>query len=121
MYDISPGTQVGTLVNTVVNNGGKATVKNSNGTVKGSGSLVTGDVIVIEGATTATYTISVKGDINGDGEVKLQDFVLVQSHILGKSALAGVRFYAADINNDNAINLKDFVLIQSHILGKSSL
>lgn len=121
MYDISPGTQIGTLVNTVVNNGGKATVKNSNGTVKSSGSLVTGDVIVIEGATTATYTISVKGDINGDGEVKLQDFVLVQSHILGKSALTGVRFYAADINNDNAINLKDFVLIQSHILGKSSL
>lgn len=121
MYDISPGTQIGTLVNTVVNNGGKATVKNSNGTVKSSGSLVTGDVIIIEGATTATYTISVKGDINGDGEVKLQDFVLVQSHILGKSALTGVRFYAADINNDNAINLKDFVLIQSHILGKSSL
>lgn len=121
MYGISPGTQVGTLVNTVVNNGGQASVKSSNGSVKTSGNLVTGDIITITGATTASYTISVKGDINGDGVVKINDLILVQSHILGKTNLTGEKFYAADISGDGSIKINDLVMIQSHILGKSNL
>ena len=121
MYDISPGTQVGTIVNTVTTNGGKATVKNSSGAVKGSGSLVTGDTITIEGATTATYTISIKGDLSGDGEVKINDLILIQSHILGKATVSGAKYYAADISGDGAIKINDLILVQSHILGKVNL
>jgi hypothetical protein len=53
--------------------------------------------------------------------VDLKDFVLIQSHILQKSALTDVKFYAGDVNFDGNIVLADFVLVQSHILKKQSL
>ena len=51
----------------------------------------------------------------------MKDFVLVQSHILEKSMLTDVKFYAGDVNYDGKIVLADFVLVQSHILKKQSL
>ncbi len=122
IYGVSPDTVVSTLVNTVTKNKGEAVVNNSSGKVKNSGSFVTGDKITIKGTSDSkTYTIAVRGDVNGDGVVDLKDFVLVQSHILEKSILTDVKFYAGDVNYDGKIVLADFVLIQSHILKKQSL
>lgn len=122
VYGVSPDTAIATLVNTVTKNKGEAVVTNANGKVKNSGSFATGDKITIKGTNDSkTYTISVKGDINGDGEVNLKDFVLVQSHILNKSKLSNEKFLSGDITYDGKIVLADFVLIQSHILKKQSL
>lgn len=122
MYQISPGTVVNTLINTVTINQGDAVIKNVNGVVKTTGSLVTGDTITIKGTKeTKTFTLAIRGDINGDGEINLADFVLIQSHILDKAKLSGYKFYAGDVNYNNEIKLDDFVLIQSHILKKSYL
>lgn len=122
MYQISPGTVVSTLVNTVNVNQGNATIKDVNGKIKTTGNLVTGDTITISGTKeTKTYAVAIRGDINGDGEVNLADFVLIQSHILGKAKLTGYKFYAGDVNYNNEIKLDDFVLIQSHILKKAYL
>lgn len=122
IYGVSPDTVVSTLVNTVTKNKGEAVVSNFSGKVKSSGSFVTGDKITIKGTSDSrTYTIAVRGDVNGDGVVDLKDFVLVQSHILEKSLLTDVKFYAGDVNYDGKIVLADFVLIQSHILKKQTL
>ncbi len=122
MYGISPDTVVSTLVNTVTKNKGEAIVTDATGKTKNSGAFVTGDKITIKGTNDkVVYEIAVRGDINGDGIVNLKDFVLVQSHILDKSKLDNIKFYAGDINYDGKIVLADFVLIQSHILKKNSL
>ena len=122
IYGISPDTVVSTLVNTVTKNKGEAKVTDANGQVKATGSYVTGDKITIIGTNEeVTYTIAVRGDINGDGVVNLKDFVLIQSHILEKKIMTDINFYAGDVNYDGKIVLSDFVLVQSHILGKKYL
>ncbi len=122
MYGISPDTAVTTIINTVTKNKGTAVVTDKNGKNKVSGSFFTGDRITIKGTEEEiTYTIAVRGDINGDGLVNLKDFVLVQSHILKKSIIGDYVFYAGDVNFDGKIVLADFVLIQSHILKKQYL
>ena len=122
MYGISPDTAITTIVNTVTKNKGEAKVTDSAGKVKSSGSFVTGDKITIVGTSEEkTFSIAVRGDVNGDGAVDLKDFVLIQSHILEKSKLTGVKNYAGDVNYDGKIILADFVLVQSHILKKQSL
>ena len=122
MFGISPGMTVQEITNSVSSANGSAALTDSNGTKKTSGKLATGDIITISGSVEKlSFTIVVRGDINGDGDLNLKDFVLIQSHILKKSTLTGIKFYAADTNYDNVINLKDFVLVQSHILKKASL
>lgn len=122
MYGISPGTDVSTLVRTVINNKGAATVVDSNNKSKATGNLATGDKITISGTTDKKqYTIAVRGDVNGDGEVKLSDMIMVQSHILKKLTLKGVQFYAGDVNYDSSVKLSDMIMIQSQILGKLKL
>lgn len=122
MYGISPGTTMEGLINTVKKNKGSATITDSLGQTKKDNVLVTGDKITIEGTTEKkTYTISVRGDINGDGAVKINDLILLQSHILEKVKLTNEKMYAADINYDSNLKINDLILIQSYILGKASL
>lgn len=122
MYGISPGTLVSELTATVQKNGGVAEVTKENGNAVNTGVLMTGYKIKIKGTNEEmTYTISVRGDVNGDGVVKINDLILVQSHILGTRTVTGDKFYAADVNYDGNVKINDLILIQSHILGKGNL
>ena len=122
MYGISPGTNASTLINSVVNNKGKAKVYNASGAEKASGNLATGDKIIINGTSEAmTYTIAVRGDTTGDGAIKINDLILVQSHILGTKVLSGVKLFAGDPSYDGVVKINDLILIQSKILGKGYL
>lgn len=122
MFGISPGTNASTMVNTVVTNKGTAKVYDAAGNLKANGALATGDKIVINGSSDAsTYYIAVRGDTSGDGVVKINDLILVQSHILGTRSLTDVRLYAGDVNYDGAVKINDLILVQSHILGKGNL
>ena len=122
MYGISPGTNASTIINTVVNNKGKAKIYNASGVEKSSGNLATGDKIVINGTSEAsTYTIAVRGDTTGDGVIKINDLILVQSHILGTNVLTGAKLFAGDTTYDGPVKINDLILIQSHILEKGNL
>ncbi len=122
MYGISPDTTVTALVNTVTKNKGEAKVTDSAGKVKASGSFVTGDKITIVGTSEEkTFDIAVRGDISGDGIIKINDLILVQSHILEKNTLKDIKMYAADVNYDGVIKINDLILVQSHILEKNKL
>lgn len=122
MYGISPGLQVNTLINTVVTSKGTAKVYDVNGNEKVNGLLATGDKIIINGTSDeATYYIAVRGDVTGDGVIKINDLILIQSHILEKRMTEGVYFYAADVNYDGSVKINDLILVQSHILEKGNL
>lgn len=121
MYGISPNTVASTLINTVTKNGGSAFVTDKNGKSK-TGSLATGDKIAIKGTSeTRTYTIAVRGDLSGDGVVKINDLILIQSHILNTRTLSGETLLAGDVNYDGSVKINDLILVQSAILGKVSL
>lgn len=122
MYGISINTQVSEISNTIIKNGGEVKITDDSDNVVKSGIMKTGYKIIINGSEDSkTFVIAVRGDVNGDGNIDLKDFVLIQSHILKKNILSEEKFYAGDVNYDGSIVLADFVLVQSHILNKSKL
>lgn len=61
----------------------------------------------------------IKGDVNGDGRITVEDSLAVQLHIMGVIELEGDAFRAADTNNDGRISIVDLANIQKHLLGVS--
>ena len=96
--------------------GSSTTVKNSSGSKISSSSS-----IVATGYTAGSYTIVVRGDVNGDGKVKATDYVKVKNYILGTTKLSTYQKLAADVNDDGKVKSTDYVKIKNNIMGKSSI
>ena len=63
----------------------------------------------------------IKGDVNLDGKIDIDDFILVDEHIKGIIQLTGDYLVAADIDGDGAITTEDLRLLQSHIAGNKNI
>ena len=86
--------------------------KNAKGEVlKPDSKLATGCVI------NDIYTITVLGDVNGDGEEDAIDLLLIKRKLLGTHNLEGCYSCASDLNNDNVIDAIDLLLQKRHLLG----
>lgn len=89
-------------------------VKNSKGEVLSSDAkLSTGCVI------NDIYTISVLGDVNGDGEINSGDLFYTQKYLLKKIQFEDYTKIACDVNKDNEINSGDLFYIQKYLLKKT--
>ena len=49
------------------------------------------------------------GDVNLDGQVGVQDVVLLQKYLMGKQSISQEAFNAADINGDGKVNIYDLI------------
>lgn len=117
-------TDMSSIIASVKNKYPLATIstKNKNDSVKTSGAIATGDKItIISNGTTAIFTISIKGDVNGDGKISISDYAKVKSHILGTSKISNEYLKAADATGDGKISISDYAKIKSHILGTSKI
>ncbi len=61
-----------------------------------------------------------KGDVNGDGEVKVSDAMLVFNSVAGKRNLSDEEVKRADVNGDGKVNIADAMGIYNIILGKGT-
>ena len=61
--------------------------------------------------------VGLKGDINGDDVVNVQDVVISVNHALAVTAPEPAIFWAADMNYDNILNILDVIRILNVILG----
>ena len=77
--------------------------------------------LVVSEQVVKKLTVVVTGDINGDGDITLSDMLMVKSHLLGKTTLAGTAALSADTNDDKGISITDFLQIKAHILGKNNI
>lgn len=68
-------------------------------------------------AVADTFTVVVKGDINGDGEITITDLVKAKRHLAGLENYTGVYQIAGDVSNTGAISITDVVKICRHIAG----
>lgn len=57
------------------------------------------------------------GDVNDDGEINVQDVVLVMQYVIGLRSLTSDQLEAADVNRDGVVNVQDATLIMQHVLG----
>lgn len=97
-----------------------AVVKKADGTdISGTeDSIGTGMNVTIDGKT---YTAVKYGDVNGDGNVKASDYVLIKNYIMNGLELNTSQQKAADINKDGMIKASDYVLIKNYIMYGQSI
>ena len=96
----------------------------NDGSLKTSGFVGTGDEIKIyqNGTLVNSYYASVKGDISGDGQLKLKDLLTVKNYILKfgdvRSEFDNTEylFDAGDYSGDGKISLKDFAQMKIDFL-----
>lgn len=67
------------------------------------------------------YTCIIFGDVNGDGEIKASDYVLIKNHIMGTRKLEENQVLAADVKKDEQVKASDYVLIKNYIMKGNSI
>lgn len=69
----------------------------------------------------ALRTISVLGDVDGNGSVETKDYILTKRHVLGTYTLEGACKMAASVTNGEKPVTQDYVKIKRSVLGTFSL
>lgn len=97
--------------------GGTAKIVKSDGSYLENVQSIIGTGYIVEDI----YTITKKGDPNGDGKIDSADLLSVQKHLLNVTALKEANFKAGDANSDNKIDSADLLKIQKYLLGVSDI
>ena len=79
---------------------------NSQGETLEEGSIITTGVQLKVG-TTLQYTLIVKGDIDEDGKITVNDLACAKLHLIDHTLLTGIKLKAADVDTDNEITIND--------------
>ena len=118
---IALNTNVSTIISNVKNKYTNATISivDKNNKSKTNGNIATGDKItIVNNNATISFTVSVKGDVSGDGAIDISDLAMIKANMLSKINLSGANKTAADINKDGAIDISDLAMVKAHMLGK---
>ncbi len=112
VYGIEPGTRIEKLKEMLGNGITVSGAKN--------GLIGTGTKITVKGKT---YTVVIKGDIDGDGKISAADYIRVRKHILRITKLDGAALLAAHASTDvsKQVSAADYIAIRMHILKKKPL
>lgn len=124
LWNLTLGTDVNKVIANLTKNYPTTSIniKDKNGVAKNTGTIVTGDkVIISNNGKERTYTVVIYGDVSGDGIINLSDLLGVQKHILKQSTLLNAYSKAADVNKDGTITLADILTIQKQILKVSNI
>lgn len=112
------GTTVSSIKATV-NGRANVVVTNSNGNVTGDSDKVgTGSKLTIsDGTSTYSYTVVIKGDITGDGDINSADLLKIRQYLVGTTNLGDSFKDSADVNKDGQLNSADLLVIRKQLLG----
>lgn len=90
--------------------GVKATVSSGGVAMAGTDYVGTGCVVKVGGAS---YTVSIKGDVDGNGITTTADLIKMKSYLSGVDTALPARAYrkAADFNSDERITTSDYLSV----------
>ena len=85
--------------------------------------VATGDCVVFLIGRICVYDriAVVAGDINGDGEVSVTDYLLIKRHVLGTCELTGPAFRAGTLTASDELSAADYIRVKRAVLGTISL
>ncbi|MCB5372868.1 dockerin type I domain-containing protein [Amedibacillus dolichus] len=69
-----------------------------------------------ENGVLTTYTVVIKGDVDGDGQIRSIDYSIVKNDILNIRKLSKAYATAGDVDGDGKIRSIDYSLIKNDIL-----
>ena len=69
-------------------------------------------------AAVAAISEFIKGDVNGDGKININDLTKIAAHVKGKKLLTEEEQMRADVNGDGKLDINDISKIAAHIKGK---
>lgn len=93
-------------------------IKDSNGeSITNRQYVATGDTLhVSDGTNEITYTLIVRGDVNSDGKMNIDDAFVLAKYIIDKSSSINANYLSAgDLNNDNVIKMNDVMSLLKSI------
>ena len=116
---VYPGETAGDIKNSV-EDGRAVKITNAYGSsVKDSDKAATSMKVQIEFEQNE-YSIVIKGDMSGDGNVNSTDYLKLKKYFAGTD-IKGLFFEAADINNDTKLSSVDYLRIKGYFAGKVDL
>lgn len=122
---ILSGVKAGTKVSDLLKSfSGSVSVVDSSGKVISGDDLVgTGCVVraVTDGEITDTAAVIVMGDVNGDGKIGVNDYMLIKRSFLKTYSLDGISLSAALVSGRETLTVADYMIIKRVVLGTYSL
>lgn len=121
---ITLGTDISVIKTKIKNakDNAEVTLLNSNGAIKNSGIIATGDKVKVKlPKEEKIIEIIIYGDANGDGKISASDYVKIKNHIMDVSYLSETYKSAADVNKDGKMSASDYVKIKNYIMNTGSI
>lgn len=116
VLNVNAGLSTSEFLGTYITRSSNVSVSFSN-TVNGS--IATGTTVTFKNGdkVLAAYTVSVAGDVDGNGEVNSADALCALEHSIGHRELTGVKQKSADMNSDGIVNSADALEILQNSIG----
>ncbi|HQB33080.1 MAG TPA: dockerin type I domain-containing protein, partial [Erysipelotrichaceae bacterium] len=84
--------------------------------------IATGDtLIIIDDAGESTYTVIIKGDIDGDGIIGTLDYLLYRKALLNTYEMNNLEIKAAEINGEKEISTLGYLHLRKYLLGTGNI
>ncbi len=71
-----------------------------------------------DGYPVFSWQIPIAGDMNQDGEVSVNDVVLMQKYLHAQEKITEEQYHNADLNDDGTVNIYDLILMKRTIIQK---
>ena len=108
----------------LINTSGSIEVRNNNNELLNDDSIIgTGSKLKITLSNrNVEYTLSVRGDVTGNGQAKMADVMKIATHIIEGNVISGNAFErAADITGDGKIKMNDVMKLATFIIDGGEL
>lgn len=89
-----------------------------NGTVINDENAIIGTGTKLNAGTTLKYVLIVKGDVDGNGIMNLNDIAKMKLHYIEKELLTGIYLKAADVDEDGKVSVNDIAQVKLMYIGK---
>lgn len=123
LTDVSINTSVAQLKANLTNDAADIKVYDKNG-VEYTGDFIASGMVVkliINEIVRDELTVSVRGDVSGNGQIDIADYILIRSSLYGLISLDTLQFSSADVNKSGNIDIADYILVRSHMYGLTQI